>query len=39
MERCLFCYKELKQGEKDFHKACAKKMFESTVMPDLPYTR
>jgi serine/threonine-protein kinase HipA len=39
MERCLFCYKELKQGEKDFHKSCAKKMFESTVMPDLPYTR
>lgn len=39
MERCLFCYKELKEGEKDFHKACAKKMFGSDVVPDLSYTR
>ena len=39
MERCLFCYKELKEGEKDFHKACAKKIFGSAVVPDLPYTR
>ena len=39
MDRCLFCYKELKDGEKDFHKACAKKMFGSDVVPDLSYTR
>lgn len=39
MDRCLFCYKELKDGEKDFHKVCAKKMFGSDVVPDLSYTR
>ena len=26
MERCLYCYKELAEGEKDFHKACSKKI-------------
>lgn len=39
MERCLFCYKELTGGEKDFHKSCAKKIFGSAATPELPYTR
>lgn len=39
MDKCLFCYKELKNGEKDFHQGCARKIFESTTAPTLPYTR
>lgn len=39
MEKCLYCYKELNEGEKDFHKACAKKMFETPLVPELSYTR
>ena len=39
MCKCLFCYKPLKDGEVDYHPACARKIFESTVVPDLPYTR
>lgn len=39
MNKCLYCYKPLVDGEVDFHKACARKIFESTTVPDLPYTR
>lgn len=39
MNKCLYCYKELSEGEKDFHKNCARKIFESTSVPELPYTR
>ncbi|MBD5360806.1 MAG: HipA domain-containing protein [Bacteroides sp.] len=39
MCKCLFCYKPLKDGEVDYHPGCARKIFESTVVPDLPYTR
>lgn len=39
MSRCLYCYKELAEGEKDFHKACSKKIFGSPIPPELPYTR
>lgn len=39
MAKCLYCYKELNVGEKDFHKACSKTMFGSQNVPDLPYTR
>ena len=39
MCKCLFCYKPLNDGEVDFHPGCARKIFESTVVPDLPYTR
>ncbi len=39
MEKCLYCYKELAAGEKDFHKACSKKMFGTPVALELPYTR
>lgn len=37
--KCLFCYKPLKEGEIDYHKTCARKIFESTTVPVLPYTR
>jgi len=39
MCKCLYCYKQLKEDEVDYHKGCAKKIFESTVVPTLPYTR
>ncbi len=39
MNKCLYCYKPLADGEADYHKACARKIFESTTVPTLPYTR
>lgn len=39
MTKCLYCYKELNEGEQDFHKACSKKMFGAPSVPELPYTR
>lgn len=39
MNRCLYCYKPLKDGEIDYHKACGRKIFESAVIPSLPYIR
>ena len=39
MNKCLYCYKPLAEGEVDYHKACARKIFESTTVPTLPYTR
>ena len=39
MRKCLFCYKPLNDGEVDYHPGCARKIFESTVVPELPYTR
>ena len=36
--RCLYCYKELAHGEHDFHKACSRKIFGKTEVPELPYT-
>ena len=39
MAKCLYCYKELNEGEKDFHKACSKRMFGMPSVPELPYTR
>ena len=35
--RCLYCYRELKTGEKDYHPSCAKKMFGTPEAPELPY--
>lgn len=29
MSRCLYCYKELSEGMKDFHPACARKFLVS----------
>ena len=39
MAKCLYCYKELNEGEKEFHKACSKKRFGTPSVPELPYTR
>lgn len=39
MNKCLYCYKPLADGEVDYHKTCARKIFESTTVPVLPYTR
>lgn len=39
MNKCLYCYTPLADGEIDYHKACARKIFESTTVPVLPYTR
>lgn len=39
MNKCLYCYKPLAEGEVDYHKACIRKIFESTTVPALPYTR
>ena len=39
MTKCLYCYKELNEGEKDFHKACSQKIFGTKQVPELPYTR
>ena len=39
MVKCLYCYKELNEGEKGFHKTCSKKMFGTPSVPELPYTR
>lgn len=39
MSKCLFCYKPLSEGEVDYHKSCARKIFESASVAILPYTR
>lgn len=39
MNKCLYCYKPLADGEVDYHKSCARKIFESTTVPTLLYTR
>jgi serine/threonine-protein kinase HipA len=36
--RCFYCYRPLENGETDFHPACSKKFFSSTMPPALPYT-
>ena len=38
IERCLYCYKPLDPGEKDFHAACSNKMFGQPIPPVLPYS-
>lgn len=39
MCKCLYCYKELEEGQKDYHPGCAKKFFGKTEAPVLPYSR
>lgn len=39
MKRCLYCYKELDEDQKDFHPACARKFFGTSVAPLLEYNR
>lgn len=37
--RCLYCYKKLKAGEKDYHKSCMKEFFQTQELPILPFSR
>ena len=37
MCRCLYCYKELEEGQKDFHPKCARKFFGTREVPVLEY--
>ena len=39
MQRCLYCYQPLEQGQTDFHPQCSKKIFGTTTPPELPYTK
>ena len=38
-DKCLFCYRELGEGEFGYHKECAARMFGKKIAPLLPYTR
>ena len=37
MSKCLFCYKPLEEGQKDFHPQCARKFFGLREAPLLEY--
>lgn len=37
MCKCLYCYKELEEGQKDFHPGCVRKFFATREVPLLPY--
>lgn len=39
MCKCLYCYKELEEGQKDFHPQCARKFFRSAEAPLMEYRR
>lgn len=39
MQRCLYCYQPLEQGQTDFHPQCSKKLFGTTTPPELPYIK
>ncbi len=38
MKRCLYCYQQLKEDEKDFHARCSKKIFGLSTPPQLDYS-
>ena len=37
MCKCLYCYQELEEGQKDFHSGCAQKFFRTREVPLLEY--
>lgn len=37
MSKCLFCYKDLEEGQQDFHPECARKFFGTKDVPRLDY--
>lgn len=37
MCKCLYCYKELGEGQRDFHPGCARKLFGTKTVPLLEY--
>lgn len=39
MNKCLYCYRELEEGQRDYHPACAKKFFGKAEASVLPYSR
>lgn len=39
MAKCLYCYKELKEGQTDYHPSCAKKLYGVKTAPVLTYNR
>lgn len=39
MSKCLYCYMELEDGQKDFHPSCSRKIFGTAEVPELPYER
>lgn len=40
VKKCLYCYKAIdNEGEGHYHSKCAKKLFGTTKLPILPYTR
>lgn len=39
MNKCLCCYKPLRDGEVDYHPLCAKRFFGCYPAPAIPYTR
>lgn len=39
MAKCLYCYKELKEGQTDYHPSCAKKLYGVKTALVLPYNR
>lgn len=39
MNKCLYCYQVLEEGQVDFHPNCAHKFFGSKAAPQLPYSR
>jgi serine/threonine-protein kinase HipA len=38
VKQCLHCYQSLQSDEIDFHVSCSRKMFGTSVPPELPYT-
>ena len=39
MDKCLYCYNELDEGQIDFHSECSKKIFGTAEPPIFAYTR
>lgn len=39
IKRCLYCYQPLEEQETEFHKHCSKKMFGTSVVPALEYSK
>ena len=39
MSKCLYCYRELDENERDFHATCSKKFFGVPAPPVMEYTR